>query len=267
MGPGGYSSGCWPPTRWLCLGCCMEQCKASAVRREPLPRGYSGWQRSCAVPGWYVCKNICYQTCTIANILEKSALQTSFHPCQPCMACWLQPGGKMWVAGQEKRVSFCESNERYEVVGPILICLSCELSGQPLSHYGHGPWCSREGLWWGKRVGAGKEGKIQRSGARRRALGYMGGITEGRGEKKKIAWGEPWRGCRGRYGTCARQLTKHNIVKSASSVPSPLLCVVHHCWTRGTLPVVFYCPRGHIPFLLPLFSLLIFNRPPSITVD
>src|SRR3712207_7612439 len=60
------------------------------------------------------------QTCALPilptfwrNLLCRLA---SFHPCQPCMACWLQPGGKVWVAGQEKRVSICKSNERYEVI-------------------------------------------------------------------------------------------------------------------------------------------------------
>lgn len=81
----------------------------------------------------------------------------------------------------------------------------------------------------------------------------LGGITEEIGEKKKIAWGEPWR--RGRYWTSARQLTKHNVVKSEPLVPALLLCVVHHISTPGMVPVLFYCPRGHFTSWLPLFSL------------
>lgn len=51
-----------------------------------------------------------------------------------------------------------------------------------------------------------------------------------------------------RYGSIARQLTKHNTVKSESSVPSVLLCVGHHCWTLGMVLVLFYCPKGHFTF-------------------
>lgn len=56
-----------------------------------------------------------------------------------CFADWLQSinanlvwpaGRKMWLTGQDERVSVCQSNEMYEVVVPILICLNCEASGQ-----------------------------------------------------------------------------------------------------------------------------------------
>lgn len=73
-------------------------------------------------------------------------------------------------------------------------------------------------------------------------------ITEGKGQNKKIAWRKPQRGDRGRHGVCARQLTKHNTVKSESSVPSVLLCVGHHCWILGLVLVLFYCPKGHFTF-------------------
>lgn len=146
----------------------------------------------------------------------------------------------------------------YEVTVPVLVCLSCELLGLTVTCSGHGLWGSRERPQWGKGVGAERKGKIQQSGARQRAEGHFGEVTEGKGQNKKIAWRKPQRGDRGRYGICGRQLTKHNIVESESSVPSVLLCVGHHCWTLGVV-LVFYCPRGHFTFWLSLFSLQIFN--------
>lgn len=172
----------------------------------------------------------------------------------------------MWLTGQDEWVPVHQPKETYEVVALILIYLSREPSGQRPSCSRDSPWCSRERLQWGKRVGADKEGKIQQSGTRQRARGYMGGITGGKGDEKKIAWKEPQKGGRGRSGTCARQSTKHNVVKSHPPVFSPLLCVVHHCWTLGMVPVLFYCSRDHFTFWLPLLSLTIFNRL-SITVD
>lgn len=136
----------------------------------------------------------------------------------------------------------------YEVVVLVLVCLSCEILGQKMTCSGHSLWGSRERLQQGEGVEAKRKGKIQQSGARQRAERHLGEITKEKGQNKKIAWRKPQRGHRGRYGICARQLTKHNTVKSESSVPSVLLCVGRHCWTLGMIPALFYCPKGRFAF-------------------
>lgn len=62
--------------------------------------------------------------------------------------------------------------------------VSCELLGQTMTCSGHSLWGSRERLQHGKGVGAKRKGKIWQSGARQRAKGYLGEITEGKGQNK-----------------------------------------------------------------------------------